>query len=184
MPHHEKQMHGTLHPKSQRLSYPHDDSTTSSAFEFATEDSRTSYLSATMRSNKRLTTFFMIVITILVSVIIMGLFFALLMRVMANSAASEAGLGGTLNRLIKNTTDFLHDVFPPNGARTGGRFLIDGSALHPNGSLDRSKPLILFGEGNGFSLDRILSVTGAVIKAVNQSEIQKQQQDKSIYHAN
>lgn len=144
------------------------------AFEYANEDSRTYFQE--IQKSRKVNTCFMMAVTIVVSVIIIGVFLAVLMRFMTSN--SEGGLGNTLNKLITNTTNFIRDAFPPNNnhkATAGNDSSVNASS---------TQPYRIFGEGNGFDLKHILSVTGEVIKEVNQSVHKKEEDKKNLYHVN
>ena len=144
---------------------------TNQGFEYANEESRSYF--ETAQKNRRTTTCLMIAVTVVVSIIILGIFLAVLMRFMTSN--SEGGLGNTLNKLITNTTNFIREAFPPNHEKHSSN-----DSHHHAGK----EPYHIFGEGNGFDLKHILSVTGEVIRQVNQSEHKKEEDKKNLYHVN
>ena len=167
----------------------------SGSFEYANEGSRSYF--AHVRKNRKMANFFMVMITIVVCIIVISIFFAIMFKVMAKEAVTQTGgLGDTLNSVIKNTSRFLHEAFPPNqgpghawpvvaGSHDGKGTAMDGSSgntVAGSGS-GASKPLHLFGEGP-LSLDRVLTITGQVIREINQSQIRSQEDKRNLYHVN
>lgn len=163
------------HSSKQHLPPPPHASGSSHAFEYADNNSESYFRS--VRKNRKAATCIMIAITIVISVMIIGVFLAVLMRFMTSKTEDKfGGLGKTFNGFIKNATDFIHQTFPPNHHH-------GNDTDHHNRS---DHPFHIFGEGSGqnFDLKHLLTITGEVIKQVNQSAHKKEEDKKDLYHVN
>ena len=148
------------------------------SLKFANDESRLYYESLNQRNQKTCRkTFIMIAVTSVLSIIIIGVFFAVLVSKMTDK---KEGLESKVENFFKNTSDWIKSVFPP---RTGSG-QASGINMNMTALKNASKPIILFGEGNGFNLNRILTVAGEVIHNANQSLIKSQQEKRNLYHTN
>lgn len=121
------------------------------------------------KKNEKLKMFFIVMITVVISVLIIGCFLAVLMKAMINTAKQETNetgnkLGGKLNQWVDNATNWIKQTFPP---RRPGQPLV---LKPPKTEVNDTGSITLFGEGRGFSLNGLVNVFGEVINAVNRTK--------------